>query len=86
MNEILLKILDWPFLLFLGAGLLIYSFKDEFGKILSRGVINLTWGNKSFEISELPDQFQASSILREMSEVVFSRAKSGRTIVKLADR
>jgi hypothetical protein len=164
MGEFFLKLLDWPFLLFLGIGILLYKFKDEFKKILSRGGITLTWGDKSFEISELPEQLnetfapvtddiedlkarieeiekitqkskseirkddskdltseqiesarrrmleglesgkytwrsierlatignisetQASNILRPMNEVIFSRGKSGRTIVKLTSR
>ncbi len=164
MKELFLKILDWPFLLFVGVGILICKFKDEFSKIISRGGITLTWGDKSFEISELPEHLnenfapvaddieelkkrvteieskikepkdnttesvsselnddqievarermlkgledgkytwrsierlasmggvteaQASSILRPMQEVIFSRGKSGRTIVKLTSR
>lgn len=162
--EFFLKILDWPFLLFVGIGYLIVKFKSEFQKLLMRGGITLTWGDKSFEISDLPEQLnesfatvtddieelkarmenlekqlvdstprtsetlptdltddqteaarermlkglengkytwrsidrlatignvtetQASNILRPMSEVVFSRGKSGRTIVKLTSR
>ena len=162
--EFLLKLLDWPFLLFVGIGILIVKFKTEFQKILMRGGITLTWGDKSFAISDLPEQLnenfatvtddiedlkakildlekqineptartseelpaeltaeqvqaarermlkglesgkytwrsidrlatignitetQASDILRPMSEVTFSRGKSGRTIVKLSAR
>lgn len=162
--DIILKLLDWPFLFFVGAGLLIYTFKAELGKVIARGGITLNWGDKSFEISELPEQLnesfapvaddieemkkrlsvleealklneaktadvksselgaevvesarqrmlkalesgqyrwrsierlssaaglsvaQASEILRPMKEVVFSRGKSGRTIVRLESR
>lgn len=153
--------LEWPFLLFVGIGILVFIFKAEFRKVISRGGITLVWGDKSFEISELPEQLnesfapvsddiddlkqrivaleeasipsksadkkktlddtsiesarqrmlkaleegkyrwrsierlssvagitvtQASEILRPMQEVVFSRGKSGRTIVRLSSR
>lgn len=165
MSEFLLKLvltmLNWPFLLFVGIGILIYTFKAEFKKVISRGGITLVWGDKSFEISELPEQLdesfapvsddiddlkqriialeemtrtakpadgdtpldekliesarqrllvaleesryrwrsierlssiagisvaQASEILIPMQEVVFSRGKSGRTIVRLSSK
>lgn len=162
--EFFIKLLEWPFLLFIGITLLIWKFGDEFKKLISRGGVILTWGDKSFAISELPEQLnmsfapvtddidelkakverleeqlsikdgqktnssnatltseqteaarkrmleglergkytwrslerlatignvteeQASSILRPMDEVTFSRGKSGRTIVKLASK
>lgn len=160
-KELALKMLDLPFLLFIGVGILIYQFKSEFSKVISRGGLTLVWGDKSFEISELPEQLnesfapvsddiedlkqrltaleestniaqpdnvkeilsaqeiesakermlsalehkkyrwrsierlssianitvaQASEILRSMQEVVFSRGKSKRTIIRLASR
>ncbi|MCP4992600.1 MAG: hypothetical protein GY934_02260 [Gammaproteobacteria bacterium] len=56
LEQLALKLLDWPFLLFTGIGTLIFIFKTEFSKIISHGGITLTWGDKSFEISELPEQ------------------------------
>ena len=58
--KIILKLLDWPFLLFIGIGALIWIFKAEFSKVISRGGVSLTWGDKSFEISELPEQLNES--------------------------
>lgn len=158
-KALILKMLEWPFLLFVGIGILTYLFRSEFANVISRGGITLVWGDKSFEISELPEQLnesfapvsddiddlkqriivlegsahfsnppdaqtaldgdlvdsarqrmlaaleegkyrwrsierlssiaaisvaQASEILRPMQEVVFSRGKSGRTIVRLS--
>lgn len=160
-EKLVLAMLDWPFLLFVGIGILTYTFKAELKKAISRGRIILVWGDKKFEISELPDQLdesfapvsddiddlkqriialeettrtakstddetpldeksvesarqrmlaaleesgyrwrsierlssiagisvaQSSEILRPMQEVVFSRGKSGRTIVRLSSR
>lgn len=160
-KELAIKMLDWPFLLFIGIGILIFIFKSEIAKVISRGGITLVWGDKSFEIAELPEQLnesfapvaddiedlkqrlsvlektstvdqpvnlqaslneeeiesarqrmlsalenekfrwrsierlssisgitvaQASEILRPMQEVVFSRGKSKRTIVRLSSR
>ena len=55
-QKLVLTMLNWPFLLFVGIGILIYTFKAEFKQVISRGGITLMWGDKSFEISELPDQ------------------------------
>jgi hypothetical protein len=55
-KDIFLKLLDWPFLLFIGIGILVSIFKDEVSKLISRGGLSLTWGDKSFEMSELPEQ------------------------------
>lgn len=164
MGDFFLKLLDWPFLLFIGIAFLVTKYKTEIGKVISRGGITLTWGDKSFEISELPSQLnenfapitddidelkariaeletvllpankeekqpptseltedqieaarermlnglgsgqytwrslerlskiggvttaQASNILRPMQEVVFSRGKSDRTLIKLSTK
>lgn len=58
--DLILKLLDWPFLLFIGFGYLIVKFKAEFQKLLLRGGITLTWGDKSFAISDLPEQLNES--------------------------
>lgn len=60
MGEFFLKLLDWPFLLFLGIGLIARNYKAELGALISRGGISLTWGDKSFEIAELPEQLNES--------------------------
>jgi len=54
--ELILKLLDWPFLLFVGLGIILVKFKPEVQKLLARGGITLTWGDKSFAISDLPEQ------------------------------
>lgn len=59
-SKIVLKLLDWPFLLFVGVGALTWFFRAEFSKVISRGGISLSWGDKSFEISELPEQLNES--------------------------
>ena len=59
-KELVLAMLNWPFLLFVGIVILTYTFKAEFKKVISRGGITLVWGDKSFEISELPDQLDES--------------------------
>ncbi len=59
-EQIILKLFEWPFLLFLGCTILILIFKSEISKIIKRGGITLTWGNKSFELNELPEQLNES--------------------------
>ena len=59
-KDYILKLLEWPFLLLVGVGAFIFVFKKEIGKVLSRGGVTLTWGDKSFELSELPEQLNES--------------------------
>jgi len=56
LREVLLKLLDWPFLL---TGLLVgfaWRFRDEFRALLSRGDIRIAWGEgRSIELRELSE-------------------------------
>lgn len=50
------KFLDWPFLAFVLLLIAIFVLRKPLSNALSRGLITLTWGEKSFTISELPEQ------------------------------
>ncbi len=59
-KEIVLALLNWPFLLFIGIAILSFTFRSELSKLITRGGISLVWGDKSFEIAELPEQLNES--------------------------
>ncbi|WP_338669927.1 hypothetical protein [Pseudodesulfovibrio methanolicus] len=54
--EILLKLLDWPFLLFVGLVLFVQTFREEMRKVIARGGLTVTWGDATFSIDKLPEQ------------------------------
>jgi hypothetical protein len=54
--EILLKLLDWPFLLFVGLVLFVRTFREEMRKVIARGGLTVTWGDATFSIDKLPEQ------------------------------
>ena len=54
------KLLDWPFLLFLGSIFVLFYFRNQLRSVLSRGGVTLVWGENSFSISELPEQLNES--------------------------
>ena len=54
LNTLVSKLLDWPFLLFLGLVIFCWWFRDEIKKILERGDVQISWGeNKSIRLGEL---------------------------------
>jgi hypothetical protein len=55
LNYVLLKLLDWPFLLFLGFVLFTIFFYGDIAKLFNRGDISLSWGDRSIRLRELSD-------------------------------
>jgi hypothetical protein len=51
----LLKLLDWPFLLFVLLLLFIVCFRKQLIAVFSRGDILLSWGDRSIRLRELSD-------------------------------
>lgn len=51
----LLKLLDWPFLLFFVLCLFLVFFRKQIISILSRGDILLSWGDRSIRLGDLSD-------------------------------
>jgi hypothetical protein len=54
-REVLLKLLEWPFLFFLALALLVLLFRQQFLEILGRGDITFTWGDRSIRLRELSE-------------------------------
>lgn len=54
--QIFLKVLEGPFLIFVALCGVGFFFRKEFGQMLSRGNISLVWGDKSFSVSDLPEE------------------------------
>lgn len=54
-GQILLKMLDWPFLFFVVMVILIFMTKDQIKGLVDRSNIKITWGDRSIELSELSD-------------------------------
>ncbi|MGE4423441.1 MAG: hypothetical protein AB7D39_14190 [Pseudodesulfovibrio sp.] len=54
--NIILKLLDWPVLLFVGLLLFVRTFREEMRKVIVRGGLTVTWGGATFSIDKLPEQ------------------------------
>jgi hypothetical protein len=59
-QQFALKLLDWPFLLIAGAAALVYIYRVPLGNVIARGGVSIKWGDKSFSISELPEELNES--------------------------
>jgi len=55
LNEIILKLFDWPFLLFLVTGFVIFILREQLKTLVNRSNLKITWGDKSIELNELSD-------------------------------
>lgn len=55
-DQIILKFLDWPFLLFVTAGIFFYIYRSQITALLGRPSIKITWGERSIELTELGDK------------------------------
>ena len=53
--EIVLKLLDWPVLLFVCILWIVFRFEKEVRSVLARGGLTLSWGEASLTIAELPE-------------------------------
>lgn len=55
--NIILKLLEWPFLCFIVLILFVVFFRKQLQGVLNRGDITITWGSKSIQLKELSDNF-----------------------------
>lgn len=55
-NQILLALLDWPVLFTVSFFILLLMFRADIRQLFTRGRISLTWGDKNFEVSDLPEE------------------------------
>lgn len=53
--ELTLKLLDWPFLLFLVAIFMIFILRGQLKTLVKRSSLKISWGDKSIELNELSD-------------------------------
>jgi hypothetical protein len=51
-NELILKLFDWPFLLFLVTAFVIFILKEQLKTLVNRSNLKITWGDKSIELNE----------------------------------
>ncbi len=54
-EQVVLKLLDWPFLLFILIVVLLYFTRHELKGLVSRSNVKITWGDRAIELSELAD-------------------------------
>ncbi|HKI81436.1 MAG TPA: hypothetical protein VKA04_07290 [Pseudodesulfovibrio sp.] len=54
--DIILKLLDWPVLLFVGLGLLVMNFGEEIRELIKRGGVTVSWGTGSISIEKFADR------------------------------
>jgi hypothetical protein len=54
--DIILKLLDWPVLLFVGLGLLVMNFREEIRELIKRGGVTISWGSGSISIEKFADR------------------------------
>jgi len=56
LDQIILKLLDWPFLIALLVAAIMVKFGDQFRQLLTRGDIQISWGEgKSIQLRELSE-------------------------------
>ncbi|WP_156905147.1 hypothetical protein [Neptunomonas japonica] len=54
-DQLVLKLIDWPFLLFLIVVFLIFMMKDQLKALVDRSNVKITWGDRSIELNDLAD-------------------------------
>lgn len=59
-EQLWLQLLDWPLIALFVLLLLLAIFRKELAALLARGGITLVWGDKSFTISDLPEELDES--------------------------
>jgi hypothetical protein len=71
-QHVLLKLLDWPFLLFVVLGLFILLFRKQLVAVLNRGDIWISWGeHHGIRLRELPDKLdQELAPIRDEIEAI----------------
>ncbi len=53
-EQLALQLLDWPIIAVVAVLVMLWFYRKEIGKLLSRGGVALVWGDKTLEISEPP--------------------------------
>ncbi len=54
-EQVILKLLDWPFLMFILIVVLVYFTRNELKGLISRSNVKITWGDRAIELNELAD-------------------------------
>lgn len=55
-DQVLLKMLDWPFLLFSTATIFFYIYRLQIRALIGKPSIKISWGDRSIELTELGDK------------------------------
>lgn len=84
--DILLALLNWPFLLFVGTGIFIWIFRDNVSALLKRGDIQISWGeNRHIKLTEISDGIDEElDPLKE--EILFLKTQLADLEAKLSTR
>ncbi len=76
-SHVLLKLLDWPFLLFLLVLIFFYVNRKKITALFDKPNIKFTWGDRSIELSELGDNLdQDIDPIRERVEALEEQLSS----------
>ena len=59
-EQLALQLLDWPIIAVVAVLVMLWLYRKEIGKLLSRGGIALVWGDKTLAISEPPGELDES--------------------------
>ena len=77
--EVILKLLDWPFLLFILLVILAYFFRAQLKALLSRGDISISWGEgHTIQLRELKDKIdqKVDQVREEVDELQLAKPKA----------
>jgi hypothetical protein len=77
--EIVLKLLDWPFLLFISLLILAYVFRVQLKALLTRGDISISWGEgRTIRLRDLKDQIdqKLDEVKEEVDELQQGKTKA----------
>lgn len=70
-HDLVLKMLDWPFLVAVIFLVSLWIFQQEIKGLLKKGKITIKWGDSSIEIAELPEKIdQDIDPIKERLEII----------------
>lgn len=70
-DQVLLKMLDWPFLLFSTAAIFFCIYRGQIRALIGKPSIKISWGDRSIELTELGDKLdQDIDPIREKLELL----------------
>src|SRR5690554_1871220 len=76
-DQILLKMLDWPFLFFVVVVVLIFMTKEQLKGLFNRSNLKISWGDRAIELSELADSVdQDLDPIKERLDLLEEKLKS----------